>query len=44
MYIAILSKIGNPHSQQLEDAVMRTEAEANRKRTKTQGEDNKECN
>lgn len=44
MFIAILSKIENPHSQQLEGAVMGIQAEANRKHTRMQGEDNEECN
>lgn len=43
MFIAILSKIGNPRSQQLEGAVMGTQAEATGKHTRMQGEDN-ECN
>lgn len=45
MRMAILSKIGsNFHSRQLEDAVMRTQDEANRKHSETQGEGSKECN
>lgn len=41
--MAVLSKIGILHFQQLEVAVL-TQDEAHRKHTKIQSEDNQECN